>query len=173
MVKQEHISIPSISGPQGRFYIDRTRKLATNIGQFVPNLALVVHKGFSSLRRYCCHFLIHSFITICRIFSFKLDFNLWEHTIIKCSPSYSILRGKVIFDLLQSSWTILVINIGLFSSILGTNFMTLLVAIAANKNQVDCIGNRLTLNPLHMFQIIHTQVQVSHFPYVYRYPIVT
>jgi hypothetical protein len=158
MVKQEHISIPSISGLQGRFDIDKTRLFATNIGHDIPKIAPFIHKGPSSVRRSCHHFLIHSFITICRIFSFSLDCNVWANNIIQCSPSYSILGGKVLFDLLQSYWKILVINLRFFSSILETNFMMLLVAIATNQNQVDCVGNRLALNPLHVFQIIHTKL---------------
>jgi hypothetical protein len=92
---------------------------------------------------------------------------------IQCSPSYSILGGKVLPDCLQSYWSILVINHRFFYSLLETNFMILLVAIAANQNQVDCIDNRLTLDSLHVFQIIHTKLQVSHRHDGYRYPIVT
>jgi hypothetical protein len=82
MVKQEHINIPSISGPQGRFDIDKKRMFATNIGHDVPNLAPVIQKGSSSVRRSCRHLLIHSFITIYRIFRFRLDCNVWASNII-------------------------------------------------------------------------------------------
>jgi hypothetical protein len=58
-------------------------------------------------------------------------------------------------------------------SLLETNFMVLLVAIAADQNQVDCNGNGPPLDSLHVFQIIHTKLQVSHFPDGYMYPIVT
>jgi hypothetical protein len=171
-VKKEHISIPSIPGPQSRFDIDNAGMFATNIGYDVPNLAPVIHKGSSHLRRSCHHFLIHSLIIFCRIFSFRFDRNVWVNNIIQCSPSYTILRGKVLFDLLQGPWPILVIYLRFFCNFLETNFMMLLVSIAANQNQVDCIGNRLTLNPFHMFQIIYIKLQVSHCPDGYRYPIV-
>jgi hypothetical protein len=173
MVKQEHISIPSIYGPQCRFDIDKAGMFVTYSGHDVPNLAPVIHKVSSSVRHSCCHFLIDSFITIYRAFGFRLDLNVWVHKIIQCSPSYSIMRGNLLFDLLQSSWPILVINHRFFSSLLETNFMKVLVAIAGNQNQVDCIDNRPTLNPLHMFQIIHTKLQVSHCPNGDRYSIVT
>jgi hypothetical protein len=80
MVKKDHISIPSIPGLQGSFDIEKSRMLATNIGHDVPNLAPVIHKGSSSVRRSCRHFLIHSFITIYRVLSFRLDFNVWAKT---------------------------------------------------------------------------------------------
>jgi hypothetical protein len=37
----------------------------------------------------------------------------------------------------------------------------LLVTIAADQNQVDCIGNGLTLDSLHVFQIIHTNLRLA------------
>jgi hypothetical protein len=173
MVKKEHIRIPSITGPQSRFDIDKTRMFYTNIEHDVPNLAPVIHKGSSRVWRSCCHFLIQSLIIFSRIFSFRFDGNIWANNIIQCSPSDTILRGKVLFDLLQRPWTIFVIDLRFFSSLLENNFMTLLVAITANQNQVDCIGNRLTLNPFHMFQIIYTKFQVIHCPCGDMYPIVT
>jgi hypothetical protein len=171
VVKQEHISIPSIPSPQSRLDVDKARVLATNIGHDVPNLVPVVHKGSSCVRHSCSHLLIHSFITVSRIFSFRPDLDVRAHNIIQCSSSYSIPRGEVLHDCLQSSWTILVISHRFFCSLLENNLMALLVAIAANQNQVDCIGNRLTLKPLHMFQVIHTKLQVSHCPDGYRYPV--
>jgi hypothetical protein len=173
MVKKEHITIPSIPGPKSRFDIDKSRMFATNILDDVPNLAPVIHKGSSRLWRSCRHFLIHSLIILSRIFSFRFDVNIWANNIIQCSPSDPILRGKVIFDLLQGPWPIFVIDLRLFSGLLETNFMMLLVAIAADQNQVDCIGNRLILNHFHMFQIIYTKFQVIHCPDGDRYPIVT
>jgi hypothetical protein len=156
-----------------QFDIDKSGTLATNIGHDVPNLAPVIHKGSSRVRRSCCHFLIHILICFSRIFSVRGERDVWENNIIQCSPSYTILRGNVLFDLLQGPWPILVINHRLFCSFLETNFMMLLVVIAVNQNQIGCIGNRLTLNPLHMFQIIYTTLQVSHCPDGDRYPIVT
>jgi hypothetical protein len=44
MVKKEHITTPSIPGPQSRFDIDKKIMFATNIGHDVPNLAPVIHK---------------------------------------------------------------------------------------------------------------------------------
>jgi hypothetical protein len=173
MVKKEHISVPSIPGPQSSFDIDKTRMFATNIGHDVPNLAPVIHKGSSRVWRSCCHFLIRSLIIFSRIFSFRYDGNIWVNSIIQSSPSDTILRGKGLFDLLWGPWPIFVIDIRFFSGLLETNFMTLLVAITADQNQVDCIGNRLMLNPFHMFQIVYTKFQVSHCSYGDRYPIVT
>jgi hypothetical protein len=166
VVKQEHISVPSIPGPQSRLDIDKARVLVTNIGHDVPNLVPVIHKGSSRVRRFCSHFLVHSFITFSRVFIVR------AHNIIQCSSSYSILGGKVLPDCLQSYWPLLVINHKLLCILLETNFMTLLVAIAADQNQVDCIGNGLTLDSLHVFQIIHTKLQLSHCPDGDRYPIV-
>jgi hypothetical protein len=172
VVKEEHISVPSIPGPQSRLDVNKTRMFATNIGHDIPNLTPVIHKGSSRVRRSCSNLLIHSFIVFSRILSFWLDLNVWAHNIIQCSPSYSILGGKVLSDSLQSSWPILVIDYRFFCSILKTSFMTLLVAITADQNQVDFIDNGLTLDPLHVFQIIHTQLQVSHCPDGDSYPIV-
>jgi hypothetical protein len=173
VVKKEHIRIPSIPVPQSRFDVDKTRMFATYIGHNVPNLAPVIHKASSRVWRSCRHLLIHSFIIFCRVCSFRFDGNLRSNNIIQCCSSDTILGGKVLFDLLQGHWLIFVIDLRFFSSLLETNFMTLLVAITADQNQVDCIGNRLTLNPFHMFQIIHTKFQVNHFPDGYRYSIVT
>jgi hypothetical protein len=110
VIKHEHMSVPSIPGPQSRLDVEKARALAKNIGHDVPNLAPVVHKGSSRVRRSCSHFLIHSFITFSRIFNFLFDLNLRAHNIIQCRPSYSLLGGKVLPDCLQSSWPILVIN---------------------------------------------------------------
>jgi hypothetical protein len=96
MVKKEHISIPSIPGPQSRFDIDKARTLATNIGHDVPSLAPVIHKGSSRVRRSCCHFLIHSLTTFSRIFSVRGERDVWVNNIIQCIPSYTVLRGKVL-----------------------------------------------------------------------------
>jgi hypothetical protein len=76
VVKQEHISVPSITGPKIRLDVDKARVLATNTGHDFPNLASVIHKGSSRVKRSCSHFLINSFITISRIFSFCLDLNV-------------------------------------------------------------------------------------------------
>jgi hypothetical protein len=100
VVKHEHISVPSITGPQSRLDVDKTRVLATNIGHDVQNLAPVIHKGSYRVKRSCSHLLIHSFITFSRIFSFWTDLNSRAHTIIQCIPSYYILGGKVIPDCL-------------------------------------------------------------------------
>jgi hypothetical protein len=51
--------------------------------------------------------------------------------------------------------------------------MSLLVAIAVNQNQVDCFGNGLALDSLHVFQIVNTKLQVGHHPDEDRDPIVT
>jgi hypothetical protein len=173
VVKQEHISVPSIPVTQIRLDVNTTRVFATNIGHYVPNLAPVIHKGSSRVRRSCGIFLFHSFIDFRRVFSFWLDLDVWAHNIIQCFPSYSILRGKVLPDCLQSSWPILVINHRFFYSILETNFMMLLVATTADQHQVDCIGNGLTLEYIHVFQIIQKKLQVIHCPDGDRYTIVT
>jgi hypothetical protein len=130
---------------------------ATNIGHDVPNLAPVIQKGSSRVWRSCRHFLIHSLLIFSRIFSFRFDGNIWVNNMIQCCSSDTRLRGKVLFDILQGPWPVFVINIRFFSSLLETNFMMLLVAITADQNQVDCIGNRLTLNPSqYVSNNIHT-----------------
>jgi hypothetical protein len=53
VVKHEHISVPSIPGPQSRLDVDKTRVFPKNIGHDVPNLAPVIHKGSSRARRSC------------------------------------------------------------------------------------------------------------------------
>jgi hypothetical protein len=146
---------------------------ATNIGHDVSNLAPIIHKGSSREWRPCRHLLIHRLIIFSRIFSFRFDGNIRADNIIQCCSSDTILRGNVLFDILQGPWPIFVIDLRLLCSLLETNFMKLLIAITANQNQVDCIGNRLTLNPSHMFQIIYTKFQVSQFYDGDRYPIVT
>jgi hypothetical protein len=93
-----------------------------------------------------------------KIFSFRFDGNLRANTIIQFCSSDTILGGKVLFDLFQVPWPIFVIDLRLFSSLLETNFMVLLVTITADQNQVNCIGNGLTLNPFHMLQVIHTKL---------------
>jgi hypothetical protein len=113
MVKKEHIRIPSIPGPQSRFDIDKTRMFATNIGHDVPNLAPVIHKGSSHVWRSCRHLLIHSLIIFSRIFSFRFDRNVWANNIIQCCSSDTILRGKVLFDLLHGPWPVFVMDIRL------------------------------------------------------------
>jgi hypothetical protein len=118
VVKQEHISVPSIPGPQIRFDVNKTIILATNIRHYVPKLTPVIHKGSPRMRRSYSQFLIHSFIVFSMIFSFYLDLNLWAHNIIQCGPSYSILGGKVLSDCLQSSWPILVIDYRFVCSII-------------------------------------------------------
>jgi hypothetical protein len=45
MVKKEHVGIPSILGPQGRFNVNKAGMFATYIGNDVPNLAPVFTKG--------------------------------------------------------------------------------------------------------------------------------
>jgi hypothetical protein len=118
MVKKEHISIPSIPGPQSRFDIEKTRMFVTNIGHDVPNFAPVIQKGLSHVSRSCCHFLIHSLIIFSRIFSFRFDGNVWANSMLQCSPSDTILRGKVLFDFIQVPWPIFVIYLRLLCSIL-------------------------------------------------------
>jgi hypothetical protein len=146
---------------------------AKNIGHNVPNFALVIYKGSYPAWRSCRHFLIHNLIILRRIFSLRFDGNFRANNIIQCCSSDTILGGKVLYDLLQGHWPVFVIDLRFFSSLLETNFMTLLVEINSDQNQVDCIGSRLTLNHFHMFRIIHTKFQVSHCPDGYRYPIVT
>jgi hypothetical protein len=51
VVKQEHISVPSIPGPQNRLDVDKLRVLATNIGHYAPNLAPIIHTISSHVRR--------------------------------------------------------------------------------------------------------------------------
>jgi hypothetical protein len=95
MVEKEHISIPSIPGPQSRFGLDKTRMFATNIGDDVPNLAPVIHKGSSHVWRSCRNFLIQSLIIFSRIFSFRFDGNIWANNIIQCSPSDTERQGTL------------------------------------------------------------------------------
>jgi hypothetical protein len=45
MFKKEHVGIPSIPGPQGRFDVNKEGIIATYIGHDVPNLVPVIHKG--------------------------------------------------------------------------------------------------------------------------------
>jgi hypothetical protein len=145
----------------------------TYIGNNVPNFAPVIRKGSPRVWCSCRHFLILSFIILSRVFNFRFDSNIRVNNIIQCCSSDTILGGRIIFDLLQGPWPIFVIDLRLFSSLLETNLMTLLVVITADQNQVDFIGNRLTLNPFHMLQIVHTKFQVIHFPDGYSYSIVT
>jgi hypothetical protein len=44
VLKKEHISIPSITGPQSRFDINKPRMFATYIGHDFPNSSPVIHK---------------------------------------------------------------------------------------------------------------------------------
>jgi hypothetical protein len=173
VVKKEHISIPSIPGPQSRFDVNKTRMFAIYIGHNVPNFAPVVQKGPFCVWRSCRHFLIHSFIILRRIFSFRFDGNLRANTIIQCCSSDTILGGKILFDLLQGPSPVFVVYFRFLGSLLEANFMALLVMITADQNLVDFIGNGLTLDPFHMLQVIHTMLEVSHCPDGYRYPIVT
>jgi hypothetical protein len=172
VVKKEHISPPSIPGPQSRLDVEKARVIATNIVHDVPNLTLVIHTGSSYARRSCSHLLVHSLISICRFFSFRFDFNVRPHNILKCSPSFSIMGGEVLLDSFQSSRPVLVINHWLLCYLLETDFMPLLVSISANQNHVYCISNGIPLDSLHVLQIIHTKFQVSHCPDGDRDPIV-
>jgi hypothetical protein len=104
---------------------------------------------------------------------FRLDFNVLPHNIIQCSPSSSIMGGAVLLDCFQSSGPVFAINHWLLLCIIETDFMTLLVAVAANQNQVDCVGNGFALDSLHVLQIIHTKLQVNHRPDGDRDTIVT
>jgi hypothetical protein len=137
VVKQEHISLPSIPGPQSRLDVDKAILLVTNIGHDVPNLTPVIHKGSSRVRCSCSHLLVHSLISFCRVLSFRLDFNVRAHTIIQCSPSSSILRRDLLLDCFQSSRPVFVINHWLLFYIIETDLMLLLVMIAVDQNQVD------------------------------------
>jgi hypothetical protein len=127
----------------------------------MSQIAPVIHKGSSCVWRSCRHLLVHSLIVFRRIFHFRFDGNISADNIIQCCSSDTILRGKVLFYLLQVPWPIFAIDFRFFRRLLETNFMTLLVAVTAIQNQVYCIGNRLTLNPLHLIQIIYTKF-VSH-----------
>jgi hypothetical protein len=44
VVKQEHISLPSVPGPQSRLDVDKARVLVKHIGHDVLNLTPVIHK---------------------------------------------------------------------------------------------------------------------------------
>jgi hypothetical protein len=134
MVEKEHVGIPSIPGPQSRFDLNKARMFATYIGHNVPNLAPVINKGTSSVWRSCRHFLIHSFIILRRIFSFRFDGNLSSDNIIQCCTSDSILRGKILPDLLQGSWPIFIIDCRLLSGLLEANFVALLIPITVNQH---------------------------------------
>jgi hypothetical protein len=101
MVKKKRIGIPSIPGPQSRFYVNKTRMFATYIGNNIPKLATVIHKGPSCVWHSCRNFLIHSYIILRRIFSIRFDGNLSSDNIIQCCFSDTILGGNILFDLLQ------------------------------------------------------------------------
>jgi hypothetical protein len=91
IVKQEHISVPSITGAQSSLDVDKARVIATNIGHNLPNLSPVIHKGSSSVRHYRGHLLVHSIIPFRRVLRFRLDRNIWSHNIIQGSSSSSIM----------------------------------------------------------------------------------
>jgi hypothetical protein len=91
MVKKEHVGIPSIPGPQGRFDVNKTRVFSTYVGHDVPNLAPVIHKGRSSVWRSCSHLLIHSFIVFRGVLFLRFHSNLSSDNIIQCCTSDSIL----------------------------------------------------------------------------------
>jgi hypothetical protein len=137
MVKQEHISVPSVRCLQSRLDIDKARVLAINIGHNVPKLTPVIHKGSSSVRRSCSHFLIHSTISFCRVLSFWIDLNIRPRNIIQCRPSASISGNEVLLDFSKSSRTVLVIYHWLLCCLLETGLIPLLVAITTHQNQVD------------------------------------
>jgi hypothetical protein len=137
MVKQEHISIPSIPGSQSRLDVDKERVIATNIGHNVPNLTPVIHKSSSCVRRPRSHLLVHSIVPFCRVLSFRLDLNIRLHNIIQCSPSSSILGSEVLLRGFKSSRPILFIYHWLLCCLLETDLVPLLIAIAMNQNQVD------------------------------------
>jgi hypothetical protein len=159
LVKQEHVSLPSIPGPQSRFDVDKARVLATHIGHDVSNLKLVINKGSSRVRLYRTHLFVHSFISICRVLIFRLDFNVPSHNIIQGSSTLSIL----LYCFKSSGPVIFVYHWFLFC-ILETYLMPLLILVATNQNQVDCICNGLALDSLHVLQIIHTKLHVSNCP---------
>jgi hypothetical protein len=91
MVKKEHVGIPSIPGPQGRFYVNKAGMFATYIGHYVPNLAPVIHKGTSSVWRSCRNLLINSFIVLRGVFFLRFHGNLSSDNIVQCCTSDSIL----------------------------------------------------------------------------------
>jgi hypothetical protein len=91
VVKKEHVDIPSIPGPQGRFDVTKARMCATYIGYDFPNLAPVTHKGTSSVWRSCRHLLIHSLIILRGVFFLRFHGNLISDNIIQCCTSDSIL----------------------------------------------------------------------------------
>jgi hypothetical protein len=91
MVKQEHISVPSIPGGQIRLDVEKSIVLATNVGHNIPNLTLMIHKGSSCMRRSRSHLLVHSIILFRGVLIFRLDCNIRSHNIIQGSPSSSIL----------------------------------------------------------------------------------
>jgi hypothetical protein len=45
VVQQDHIILPSITASQRMLDVDKARVLATNIGNNIPKLAPVIHKG--------------------------------------------------------------------------------------------------------------------------------
>jgi hypothetical protein len=171
-VKHEHVSLPYIYGLQSRLALDTERVIAAYIGHDVTNLTLVIHKVLSHVRLSCSHFLVYSFISIYRVFSFRFDLNVQPHNIIQCSPSSYVLGGKVILDSFQSSRPVLIINDWLLCCIFETDLMPLLVMIDANQNQVDCIDKGLSLDSLHVLQIIHTKCQSIQCPDGDMHPIV-
>jgi hypothetical protein len=164
MIKQEHISVPSIPGNQSRLDVDKSRVLATNIGRNVPNLTPVIHKGLYSVRRYRGHLLVHSIIPFRRVLRFRLDRNIRSHNIIQGSPSSSILGRYVLLDCSKRSRPVLVFYHWILWYFIVTDLMPLLISIATNQSQVDQVGNGLALNSLHVFQIVNTKLQVGNSP---------
>jgi hypothetical protein len=91
MVKKEHVGIPSIPGPQGRFDVNKAGMFATYVGHDVQNLVPVIHKGTPSVWRSCRHLLIHSFIILRGVFFLRFHGNISSDNIIQCCTSDSIL----------------------------------------------------------------------------------
>jgi hypothetical protein len=90
MIKEEHVGIPSIPGPQGRLDVSKTGMFSTYVGHDVPNLAPVAHKGASSVRRSCSHLLINS-LSSRGVFFLRSHRNFSSDNIVQCRTSDSIL----------------------------------------------------------------------------------
>jgi hypothetical protein len=137
VVKQEHVSLPSIPGSQSRLDVEKAIVLATNIGHNVPNIMHVIQKGSSRVRRSHSHFSVHSIIPFCRVLSFWFDLNIRPHNIIQFSPSSSILGSELLLDCFKSSRPVLVVYHWLLCCLIEINIMLLMIAVPMNQNQVD------------------------------------
>jgi hypothetical protein len=106
--------------------------------------------------------LVHHAVPIHRVFSFRLDCNTRSDYVVQSSSS--ILGGQLFFDGFQGPVPLIVIDHWLPHSLLEAHFMSLLVMVYADQNQINSVHHGLPLNSLHVFQIINTKLQVFSSP---------